>query len=118
LFSINGVDRILVIYRVKIYVDKILSENSISPRAPLTLLKFNTTVSTEHPKDWCQFIPVQGSIIGSRTENTLNLVSVDVNNCYTYTKAKSNDVDHCKVLEVRPGHTHTATTVDTATIFV
>jgi hypothetical protein len=96
-------------YFVKIYVDKILSENLVSPRVPLTLLKFNTTKWNKHPKHWCRFIPVQGSFIGSRTENTLNLVSVDMKNCYALNKIKVHEVDRCKVLEVVRGRIYDGT---------
>jgi hypothetical protein len=90
-------------YFVKIYVDKISAENLESPKIPLTLLKFNTTKFKDHPKDWCKFFPVQGSFIGSRTENTLNLVSVDVNKCHAYMNVVRHEVDHCRILEVVEG---------------
>jgi hypothetical protein len=91
-------------YFVKVYFDNILSDNLVSPRVPLTLLKLNTSERLhQRSKDWCKFFPVHGSFIGSRTENTLNLISVEMKNCYNSSKMNGQYIDQCNVLEVVGG---------------
>jgi hypothetical protein len=65
-------------YFVKIYFSKVISEQLGPSTVPLTLIAFN---NSEHIRTranfWCRFFPFHQIFIGSRTDNTLNLIATE-----------------------------------------
>jgi hypothetical protein len=84
-------------YFVKIFFDDIVSENLGPSRTPLTLLKRNQ-FQRKHDKAWCKFFPTHQTFIGSRSENTLNLVFINITDC-----CSSRSIGECKILDFVKG---------------
>jgi hypothetical protein len=74
-------------YFVKVHVDNIFSENLGPSKVPLTILVNNNTIhSGVFSKSWCKFFPVGRNFIGYRTQNTVNLISLNIERCYSSSK--------------------------------
>jgi hypothetical protein len=71
-------------YFVRVHVDKIVSENLGPSKVPLTILSYKGNIVTnQFSKSWCKFFPVGRNFIGYRTQNTVNLISLNITKCYT-----------------------------------
>jgi hypothetical protein len=50
-------------------------------------------------KFWCRFFPSYQSLIGSRSEHTLNLITISIKPCYS-SDSTFDDVDECSFLDL------------------
>jgi hypothetical protein len=85
-------------YFVKVLFHSILSENLGPSNVPITLVTYNKTQSPyTRARSWCQFLPGH-SFIGTRTENTLNIILSDMDVCYQYSKLNREETNKCDIL--------------------
>jgi hypothetical protein len=89
-------------YFVKVHAEKILSENLGPSKTPLTILVYNSSLKAgDVSKSWCKFFPVRGHFIGSRTQNTLNLIWRNITYCYT--DGKGSNKEQCSFMDIVNG---------------
>jgi hypothetical protein len=95
---------------VRVHTDKLLSENLGPSKFPLTILAYNNKNRIDARRrnssiPWCKFFPVWRSFIGSRTQNTLNLISRNITKCFTCgsTNGRSSPIDTCIFMNVVHG---------------
>jgi hypothetical protein len=93
-------------YFVRVHTDKLSSENLGSSKVPLTMLSYKNSIDVFNSSaEWCKFFPVWRNFIGSRTQNTLNLIFRNITKCYTRSarNPRSSPIDPCLFMNVVHG---------------
>jgi hypothetical protein len=104
-------------YFVRVHTDKYLSENLGPSKVPLTILAYNNRVKAWNGSTpWCKFFPVGKNFIGSRTQNTLNLISQNITKCFTRGSKKgvASSMERCFFMDFVHGKVRDYRRVDSS----
>jgi hypothetical protein len=93
-------------YFVRLHVESIYSESLGPSKVPLTILSYNSSIHAgQLSESWCKFFPVGNNFIGSRTQNTLNLIFLNITECYlrSITNGHRHSVQPCFWMDIVHG---------------